>query len=172
MGKRIIYKHGEKVGSCVFIKDTGSAKGYRLALFKCQCGNLFTSTIHSVKKRNTRSCGCLEKKRVAELSALNKERAIHGDSKRGDIHYLYRTWMSIKRRCYNKNAVNYRFYGERGIKISNKWVNDYSRFKKYILKNLGDRSDGYSIDRINNNKNYEPGNLRWASAKTQANNRR
>lgn len=71
-------------------------------------------------------------------------------------------------RCYNKNSHNYRRYGERGIKVCKRWQ-EYENF----LIDMGRRpGKGYSIDRINNDGNYEPGNCRWATAKQQANNQR
>lgn len=93
----------------------------------------------------------------------------HGDS---GHDYKYKTWSGMKERCHNKNSERYESYGGRGIKVCDEWVNSYIAFRDYILDTLGERPEGHSLDRINNDGNYEPGNLRWASRKQQANNRR
>jgi hypothetical protein len=85
---------------------------------------------------------------------------------------LYTTWKGIKDRCLRQKNKAYKNYGGRGIKIYDLWVNDYVLFRDYILNNLGERPEGFSLDRINNDGNYEPNNLRWADASTQYKNQR
>ena len=85
--------------------------------------------------------------------------------------YLYRTWEQLKVRCYNKKRKGYKNYGGRGIKLYIEW-HMFSSFQQYVEKNLGERPLGHSIDRINNDKDYEPGNIRWASRLVQNNNKR
>ena len=85
---------------------------------------------------------------------------------------LYKVWTAIKQRCYNLNDKNFKSYGGRGIAMNASWRNDFRAFADYIDNALGARPTGYSLDRINNNGNYEPGNLRWADRGTQTANRR
>ncbi len=85
-------------------------------------------------------------------------------------HYLRVTWRGIKYRTTNPNCASYPRYGGRGIKFHTPWLNSFDLFKSYIVKELGERPEGYSIDRIDNDGNYEPGNVRWASAAVQKQN--
>jgi hypothetical protein len=81
-------------------------------------------------------------------------------------------WLSIKGRCFNSNNKSYADYGGRGITMFKLWVDNYPEFELWIMENLGPRPDGCSLDRIDNDGNYEPGNLRWADPSTQMANRR
>lgn len=87
-------------------------------------------------------------------------------------YYLRKLWRAIKLRTTNKNSTSYRNYGGRGIKMHPEWLEDFHSFQKYILENLGDRPEGASIDRIDNEGHYEPGNVRWQTFEGQGQNRR
>jgi hypothetical protein len=87
-------------------------------------------------------------------------------------YYLRKTWRLIKFRTQNKTSNSYKNYGARGIKMYGAWIEDYEAFSKYILDTLGERPEDASIDRIDNDKGYEPGNIRWATASEQGQNRR
>jgi hypothetical protein len=86
-------------------------------------------------------------------------------------HYLYQTWATMLKRCDRPAFISYRNYGARGITVCEEW-RDVRRFIAYVEQELGPRPEGCSIDRIDNDGNYEPGNIRWATAKQQAQNRR
>jgi hypothetical protein len=149
---------------------------------KCNCGNIVDVRYYVIKNGTAISCGCYKKELAREmmLTKLLPNRIKHEDSKRdSENYYLYQIWMGIKQRCYNPNDKRYNTYGARGIKAYQPWMDDYVMFKKWVLTNLGSkpvtnskkRGDNYSFDRINNDGNYEPGNLKWSTFKEQANNR-
>lgn len=102
-----------------------------------------------------------------------KQLRIHGYIKRTQPslsrHPLYRTWLGMKRRCNNPNAVDYSYYGGRGIKVCNRWLESFENF----LIDMGEKPDKkLSLDRVDNDGNYEPRNCRWATHSEQMLNRR
>lgn len=131
-------------------------------LCQCDCGNKANVALQSLRSGTTRSCGCLYKQDIGRRSTT------HGMSKTK----VYKTWLHIKKRCYNPLAHDYQYYGERGISVCSQWHDSFECFRDYVseLPNFGIK--GYSLDRIDNNGNYEPGNIRWATRKQQSRNRR
>ena len=87
-------------------------------------------------------------------------------------HYLYSTWSNMMRRCYDSKNSCFSYYGDLGIKVHEEWHTSPDSFFQWIEENLGQRPEGYSLDRIDVYGNYEPGNLRWSDATEQVNNRR
>ena len=92
---------------------------------------------------------------------------VHGYAKK---EVLYDVWNGMKKRCYYKNNPSYHSYGGRGITVCDEWIKDYMTFRNWAIENGYTR--GLSIDRINNNGNYEPSNCRWSTPKQQGNNKR
>lgn len=132
-------------------------------LCNCDCGLNVLIAEESLKSGNTKSCGCLKVETAA------KQMTTHGLKS----HPLYSTWQTMKQRCYNKNTESYGNYGERGIEVYTEWRTCFESYVNYIETNLGcNPSSGYTLDRIDNNKGYFPGNLQWASKKAQQRNRR
>lgn len=149
----------------VISKELPNKHRKRMWLCKCDCGNITTVVSQALVSNHTKSCGCLN----WELQK-NKNRykgITHGMSGENPE---YRAWASIKERCYNKDCKPYKWYGGRGIKMYDKWVYDFKAFYDYV----GNRpSPKHSIDRYpNNDGNYEPNNIRWATQKQQCATRR
>lgn len=150
---------GQKFGRLtVLALDT--AKKRRSWISQCECGNIVSISTRHLKIGNTKSCGCFKKEYDSE--------PIHGYSH----HPLYVKWSSIKARCTNKENISYKNYGGRGIKLCSEWFNNPEKFIEYVivLENYGLK--GYSLDRINNDGDYEPRNVRWATREQQRQNSR
>lgn len=129
-----------------------------LWLCECDCGNQAIIPKTALKTSHTKSCGCLHKDVVGERSTKH---SLSG-------HPLYNNWDSMHQRCINKNNIRYSRYGGRGITVCDEWK-DFKNFYDWSIDN--GYEPGLSIDRIDNDGNYEPGNCRWADTITQANNK-
>ncbi len=145
---------------------------FKLVRVLCSCGTEKTVRVNDMKRRDrpTVSCGC--HLREIQKSARPPVNHKHGRAARSSRDYLYHAWEAIKQRCYNPRDKYFHCYGGRGISLWNAWVNNPAGFCEEVLASIGARPAGMSLDRINNNRNYEPGNLRWATAKQQSDNRR
>lgn len=156
---------GQRFGRLTAIKRVDNSAGHNTRwLCRCDCGNERIVSRGHLRSGHTKSCGCFH----SEL--LLRSNYKHGGSTRGDTDRLYVIWRGMIDRCYNKNNMRYEAYGGRGIKVCDAWRHNYISFREWALSH--GYSDNLTIDRINNDEEYDPQNCRWADLNQQANNKR
>jgi hypothetical protein len=161
MGRTIKDITGQRFGRLVALYPTEErCNGHVVWRLRCDDGKEIEIPVTNLRN-GTQSCGCLRRERAA----LRCYR--HGDSS----STLYNCWRAIKQRCLNPKNKDYKNYGGRGITITLEWVNNFPAFRDYVFQSLGPCPKEHTLDRIDNDRNYEPGNLRWAPRSTQNRNR-
>lgn len=135
--------------------------GQAVWVCKCDCGGTTEATGANLRNGRTQSCGCLQKER-ASASSLR-----HGEARDGAMTGVYRVWIEMWQRCTNPKSQRWHSHGARGIRVCDRWK-DYETFRD----DMGPRPPRHSIERRDNDGNYDPSNCYWASAKEQARNKR
>lgn len=159
MSQKIEVEEGQRFGRLVLIREIEAYKGRRKFLLMCDCTNLTEVSLTNLRKGKTQSCGCLQKERTSSAKKTH-----------GKTHTtVYHSWLGIKQRCYNPNHPDYDLYGGIGLGIYEEWKESFENFYSFI----GDPPDGqrWSIERLNNDIGYLPGNIEWALPEKQARNK-
>ena len=164
MGKKLPHTPGPVTINDVFGRLTviGRATGRSKWTCRCECGLIIDVWSQSLRRGATKSCGCYNRDAM-------QQRTVHGAARRGKQTPEYVTWRNIMLRCYYPSAISWKYYGGRGISVCDRWRESFENF----LADMGTRpTSKHSIDRIDPNGNYEPGNCRWVTADVQSRNQR
>ncbi|MEI6532488.1 MAG: hypothetical protein WCO06_01470 [Candidatus Roizmanbacteria bacterium] len=147
-----------KYGLWKVINEEKIYVGERVYLMcQCDCGTIKKVIIKNLKSGVSQSCGCIRSKNLIERNTKHNKRHTK----------IWRIWQAMKNRCYNKNFTQYERYGGRGIKVCDSWKNEFISF----YKDMGNPPVGKTLDRIDNNGNYEPSNCKWSTPREQMRNK-
>lgn len=150
---------GKVYGNLKILEMRKEKNKVRSCIARCACGVEKEFNYFNLKYEKSVSCGCIGSKKLVEDSTT------HGMS----YTRLYRIWRNMKTRCYNKKSNRFEIYGGKGIKICADWLESFEAFRDWAMKN--GYEEELSIDRMDNNGDYEPTNCRWVDVKTQVRNR-
>lgn len=152
---------GQRFGRLVVLDGSKSPIRWRCL---CDCGNIKIVRPNSLKQKKTQSCGCLHKERAGMPTRFITK---HGHYAGDVASPEYKVWCGMKSRCKNPKHISWKYYGGRGIAVCERWQNSFENF----LSDMGLRPPGSTLDRIDPDGNYEPGNCRWTISREQARNK-
>lgn len=153
---------GERYGRLVALRFDRMVNYKSFWWFRCDCGKELSAMTSNVRRGNTTSCGCYH----SELMSVVK--TTHGHRRGGKTTLTRKSYEHAKSRCHCPTNHKYQQYGARGILMCDEWRNDFLAF----VRDMGEAPPGTTIDRIDNDKGYEPGNCRWATPHQQSRNLR
>jgi len=166
MDKRVVDETGNRHGRLVVIARAWTKGRWTTWECLCDCGETIEVRGHRLRNGHTKSCGCLRRE---QRTAFGESRSTHGHSFVGGKETpTYSSWHSMKQRCLNPKATKWKHYGARGVRVCERWRISFENF----LADMGERPAGKTLDRIDPDGNYEPGNCRWATMVQQRHNRR
>lgn len=151
---------GQQFGQWTALKS-GKKTAYWLC--KCACGREVEVFIGSLRAGKSKGCSKCQSRWMSTSGQSSRNATKHGLHRSDE----YRSWKMMKEHCSNPKQDNWAYYGGRGILVCDKWKNSFEEF----YKDMGPKPKDYSIDRIDVNKNYEPGNCKWSSTKEQNRNK-
>ena len=128
----------------------------------CSCGKLTSTTKQRLKNGRTKSCGCKKSEYVAKASRK------HGANTKGVKSLAYQSYMAMVHRCTNENRKGFEKYGGKGINIQDSWLEESPKGYLNFLKDMGERPENTSLDRIDGEFGYTKENCRWANSRLQA----
>lgn len=147
---------GERFGKLVALGPVKREIGKHITwLCQCDCGNTTQVRSSSLRSGVTLSCGCL-----------------HGENHNKSHDSLYRQWVGVIQRCTNPNSQNYHHYGGRGIRVCHEWLTSFAAYYAHVSRLPNYAAPGHTLDRIDNDGDYEPSNVRWSTHNEQARNTR
>lgn len=165
---------GQRWGRLVVLEPAeNDHNGQARWLCQCDCGTTTIVKGQYLRNGETRSCGCLHREVVRRMGQLygpihGAASATHGHSANNHWTPTYVSWTSMKQRCLGQSEKDRLLYYDRGIQVCDRWLHSFENF----LTDMGERPEGTTLDRIDNDGNYEPDNCRWATASEQRRNQR
>lgn len=157
---------GQRFGKLVVLEEAESyersdGRFDRRVRSLCDCGQICIHRVADLRDGSARSCGCSRREGFTTF--------IHGEARRNNKTPEYQAWTDICRRCTNPDFKQWKDYGGRGIRVCDEWLNSFDAFLSHVGRKP---SPKHSIDRIDNDGHYEPGNVRWATRSEQERNKR